>query len=196
MVKKYSKNSTFLDPVSVIPYNFDIPFKNKVWNFGMSRCHDIEVITVQIQEDVSKISAAFNLHVCFWITAFYQNTTLSILIICFLVKSMNIEWTYLFKNHCLQKNSSKLTLHVMFLGWVSVAAKRADVQLRVFTPGGRGMNLRTPALLPNILAFKGTRITSQKSYRMKKLKNPHANWQILYLWHSNKEWYYINILCQ
>lgn len=57
-------------------------------------------------------------------------------------------------------------------GWVSfAAAQETPIHIRAYTPAGRGMHLRTPALLPDIRAFKGSRIGEKKEFAMKKLKS-------------------------
>jgi hypothetical protein len=57
-------------------------------------------------------------------------------------------------------------------GWLSFSAYDWNVSavFRAYTPGGRGMQLRTPALLPNITAFKGPRIIGTKQYQIKRLR--------------------------
>lgn len=60
-------------------------------------------------------------------------------------------------------------LQLSSLGWVSFAGHQKSVHIRAYTPGGRGMHLRSPALLPNILAFKGKRMPNSRQYAMKKL---------------------------
>ncbi|XP_063434662.1 nitric oxide-associated protein 1-like [Mytilus trossulus] len=53
------------------------------------------------------------------------------------------------------------------LGWVSVTkSDNSDVRLRAYTPGGRGLYIREPALLPNIKAFRGKRIGGKQEYRI------------------------------
>lgn len=61
-------------------------------------------------------------------------------------------------------------LQLSSLGWVSFAAEDTTVHVRAYTPEGRGMHLRSPALLPNIKAFKGSRIVDTKQFDFKKLK--------------------------
>ncbi|XP_076439577.1 nitric oxide-associated protein 1-like [Babylonia areolata] len=56
------------------------------------------------------------------------------------------------------------------LGWVSVAAGPGmPVTLRAFTPGARGLHLRTPALLPHYTSFRGRRKGKTPFYRPKQL---------------------------
>ena len=55
-----------------------------------------------------------------------------------------------------------------FSGWVSVTKyKDHPIRLRAYTPGGRGLYLREPALLPNIKTFRGKRIGGKQEYRVK-----------------------------
>lgn len=63
-------------------------------------------------------------------------------------------------------------LQLSSLGWLSFSAYDWNVSavFRAYTPGGRGMQLRTPALLPNITAFKGPRIIGTKQYQIKRLR--------------------------
>lgn len=44
-------------------------------------------------------------------------------------------------------------------------------RLRVYTPGGRGMYLRTPSILPTLAAFKGKRIKGTSMYNIRKPEN-------------------------
>ncbi|XP_046548321.1 nitric oxide-associated protein 1-like [Haliotis rubra] len=65
-------------------------------------------------------------------------------------------------------------LQLSSLGWVSVMAHRdMEVRLQAYTPGGRGCHIRIPALLPNVLAFRGKRTRkSSPAYSTRKLKFP------------------------
>ncbi|XP_046333921.2 nitric oxide-associated protein 1-like isoform X1 [Haliotis rufescens] len=65
-------------------------------------------------------------------------------------------------------------LQLSSLGWVSVMAHRdMEVRLRGYTPGGRGCHMRVPALLPNVLAFRGKRAKkSSPAYSTRKLISP------------------------
>ncbi|XP_041370814.1 nitric oxide-associated protein 1-like [Gigantopelta aegis] len=55
------------------------------------------------------------------------------------------------------------------LGWVSVTAGfEMSVTLRAYTPGGRGIYVRSPALLPHYRSFRGQRIGKTPVYRPKK----------------------------
>ncbi|KAL4231919.1 nitric oxide associated protein 1 [Mactra antiquata] len=62
-------------------------------------------------------------------------------------------------------------LQLSSIGWVSFAGQDKKMRIRAYTPAGRGMCLRTPALLPHIFAFKGERISeTNKGYLMRRLK--------------------------
>lgn len=66
---------------------------------------------------------------------------------------------------------ASVDLQLSSLGWVSFAGKDKSIKIRAYTPGGRGMALRSPALLPNIYVFKGEKVgVGSKEYRMRKLK--------------------------
>ena len=63
-----------------------------------------------------------------------------------------------------------LMFSLYFLGWISLLMRlHESVRLRVYTPGGYGIHLRQPSLLPNVLVFKGHRIKGKPEYFMKKL---------------------------
>ena len=46
---------------------------------------------------------------------------------------------------------------------------KRSVQLRVYTPGGYGIHLRQPCILPLAKAFKGKRVRGTQEYKRKKL---------------------------
>ncbi|XP_033757004.1 nitric oxide-associated protein 1-like [Pecten maximus] len=58
------------------------------------------------------------------------------------------------------------------LGWVSVTVlfgQEGDaVRLKAYTPGGKGLYMRCPAILPHTHTFKGTRIKRTRRYRRRK----------------------------
>lgn len=57
------------------------------------------------------------------------------------------------------------------LGWVSVAAASGqEVTLRAYTPGGRGLHQRTPALLADYSKFKGKRKGKTPFFHQPKVK--------------------------
>ena len=54
----------------------------------------------------------------------------------------------------------------MFTGWVAITAKEGrTINLRAWTPQGRGIYLRTPALLSRSIAFVGHRIENTPAFR-------------------------------
>ncbi|XP_021378563.1 nitric oxide-associated protein 1-like [Mizuhopecten yessoensis] len=58
------------------------------------------------------------------------------------------------------------------LGWVSVTVLFGEmgdpVKVKVYTPGGKGLYMRCPALLPYTHTFKGKRIKHTQRYRIRK----------------------------
>ena len=48
------------------------------------------------------------------------------------------------------------------------AGQRMRVTLRAYTPGGKGLHLRSPALLPNFTQFRGKRKGKTPYYRLGK----------------------------
>ncbi|CAL8358001.1 unnamed protein product [Merluccius merluccius] len=54
-------------------------------------------------------------------------------------------------------------------GWVAVTAMEGqEVVLRAYTPGGSGLSLRSPPLLPHIVTLKGERVRKSSAYKPKK----------------------------
>lgn len=54
------------------------------------------------------------------------------------------------------------------IGWVLVTS-RTPVRIRAYTPGGRGLALRTPPLLPYAVKFRGARIPGTAEYKSRPL---------------------------
>ncbi|XP_060076582.1 nitric oxide-associated protein 1-like [Ylistrum balloti] len=58
------------------------------------------------------------------------------------------------------------------LGWISVTVlfgnEGDEAKVKVYTPGGKGLYIRCPSLLPNTHTFKGTRINHTRRYRRRK----------------------------
>lgn len=65
---------------------------------------------------------------------------------------------------------ASVDLQLSSLGWVSFAGSKKLITIRAYTPGGRGMHIRSPALLPNIKAFKGKRLGDSKEYEVRRLR--------------------------
>lgn len=60
-------------------------------------------------------------------------------------------------------------------GWAAVNAKEGLViEVRGWTPGGRGIYLRTPSMLPRIINLKGRRIKKSPVYKSHKLLIPRS----------------------
>ncbi|XP_064113188.1 nitric oxide-associated protein 1-like isoform X2 [Macrobrachium nipponense] len=61
-------------------------------------------------------------------------------------------------------------------GWVAVNAKEGlAIDVRGWTPGGRGIYQRTPSMLPRIINLKGRRLKSSPVYKPHKLLIPKSN---------------------
>ncbi|KAL8613074.1 hypothetical protein ACOMHN_035015 [Nucella lapillus] len=65
-----------------------------------------------------------------------------------------------------QWNVAAADIQLSSLGWVSVSAgPEMAVSLRAYTPGGKGLYLRSPSLLPNYTFFRGARKGKTPFYR-------------------------------
>ncbi|XP_011867473.1 PREDICTED: nitric oxide-associated protein 1 [Vollenhovia emeryi] len=62
------------------------------------------------------------------------------------------------------KNESAVDVVLSSSGWIAIAAVER-VLLRAWTPQGRGLHLRTPALLKNSVALRGARISDAPTYK-------------------------------
>lgn len=54
------------------------------------------------------------------------------------------------------------------VGWVCVTSRRGKVRLQAYTPEGRGLFLRQPALLPYCAQLRGSRIGGTAAYKVKR----------------------------
>ncbi|CAG9529794.1 unnamed protein product [Cercopithifilaria johnstoni] len=54
------------------------------------------------------------------------------------------------------------------VGWVCVTSRRGEVRLQAYTPEGRGLFLRQPALLPFCAQLRGSRIGGTAMYKVKR----------------------------
>lgn len=62
------------------------------------------------------------------------------------------------------------------VGWVCVTSRQGEVCLQAYTPEGRGLFLREPALLPFCAQLRGSRIGGTAAYKVKRpvLHDPNA----------------------
>ncbi|MFH4973703.1 hypothetical protein AB6A40_000412 [Gnathostoma spinigerum] len=58
------------------------------------------------------------------------------------------------------------------IGWVSVASRNSVVNLRAYTPDGRGIISRFPPLLPSAVNTRGSRIPGTAAYKVKPIEFP------------------------
>lgn len=66
----------------------------------------------------------------------------------------------------LTKNRSVSDIILSNAGWISITPDREEtITLRAWTPEGRGIYERTPALLPKSITLRGPRIKSSSAYR-------------------------------
>lgn len=55
---------------------------------------------------------------------------------------------------------------IIVIGWIAIAGgENVRLSLKVWTPQGRGLHLRTPALLSKSVVLRGTRISDAPTYR-------------------------------
>lgn len=67
-------------------------------------------------------------------------------------------------------NTLTLTLNLMktiiVIGWIAIAGGENErISLKAWTPQGRGLHLRMPALLKKSVALRGTRVSDAPTYR-------------------------------
>uniref|UniRef100_A0A0N4UJY5 KOW domain-containing protein n=1 Tax=Dracunculus medinensis TaxID=318479 RepID=A0A0N4UJY5_DRAME len=58
------------------------------------------------------------------------------------------------------------------IGWVCVTAPKSKIRLEAYTPGGRGLSLRVPPILPLCASNRGPRIVGTAAYKVKRVKLP------------------------
>lgn len=64
------------------------------------------------------------------------------------------------------KNESAADVVLSSAGWIAIAGKEGEhVSLRAWTPQGRGLHVRTPALLSKSVTLRGIRVTDAPTYR-------------------------------
>lgn len=82
------------------------------------------------------------------------------------------------------------------IGWACLTSPSPHVKVKLYTPGGKGISLRTPPILPYCAKFRGARVMGSAAYKVIPLELPARDFHPMtvddridreYHWHKDND---------